>query len=114
MLAGEQSNELLKLSAELLQMRIKSGNCCPVLCSCCPARNHHRIKLVGAVDGLVESEPVNKVSLHLKRINVWERLLGPCQNLPHSDTPAPNVSTGREVSTLKCIEGEPLDRPVVV
>ena len=37
----------------------------------------HRIELVRTVDRLVESKAIHQISLHLKRVNVRERLLGP-------------------------------------
>ena len=113
------SDELLKLCAELLQMRIESRDCCSVLGSSRPTRHHHlqwrmfersktcwsritfslckadqnivhwtkldidqrklshRVELIRAVDRLVEPEPVDEVTFHLKRINIRERLLSP-------------------------------------
>ena len=38
----------------------------------------------------------------------------PGKYLPHCDPPAPYVSAWRELTTLKGVQGEPLDRPVVV
>ena len=43
--------------------------------------HHNAVELVGTVDGLVESEPLHQVGLHLKRVHVGEGLLGPRQNL---------------------------------
>ena len=37
----------------------------------------HRIELVRTVDRLEESKAIHQISLHLKRVNVRERLLGP-------------------------------------
>ena len=37
----------------------------------------HRVKLIRTVDRLVEPEPVDEVTFHLKRINVRKWLLSP-------------------------------------
>ena len=94
-------------------MREESVDWCPVVGGVAPAGHHHSVQLVRTVDWLVQSEALQQVGLHLEGVDVREGLLRPGENLPHGDSPGPDI-TGWTPPPTEGFYRHPLDGSVLV